>query len=223
MFGLFLASGVGVLLGRFVETVFADARDEDADAGREIDGAGLGIGIEIPQRVAKPRHAVSGKRPVGDVVMDLVGRGVVDVLRVVLPVERRASAVELPRLIDDFRKRRHEPPVLTPVDEKTVHHDARHGLHADVALAAGFALNQPREKFNVSQRITSQIGSCGSCAAHSRALYLCARRGKIDARRAWRYTEKDCGADRGSFRARRMEFMWGMNQSELVWKSGYRR
>ncbi len=119
-----------------------DADLEISHAGGEVVPAGGGVGIIKPQRFPKVGQPVACDGPVGDVIMNLLGIHVVNVLKILPSAQGRAGAVELSRLEDDLPDGV-VPPIFPDAGADAVHHHRGHGPHAVVALAARFALNQP--------------------------------------------------------------------------------
>ncbi len=125
-----------------------DANLEIPHAGGKVVPAGRGVGVVEPQRFPKVGQPVAGDGPVGNVVVNLLGIHVVDVLQILLSAQHRAGAVELSRLEDDLPDGV-VPPVFADARPDPVHYYRRDGPHAIVALAAGLALNQPCKKLKL--------------------------------------------------------------------------
>ena len=104
--------------------------------------AGGAKGVIEPQGFRHIRDAVSGNGPVGNVVVNLLGPHIVDILGVIRAVLRLAGAHKLIGLEDDFTDAPlANPGVLAARGMNPVHHHTGHRLHPDLPLSARLALD----------------------------------------------------------------------------------
>lgn len=91
-------SGVCIGRRRIIEAVVADPDLKIPHGRRKIVAAGRAVWVVEPKRLPQVGQAVARNGPVGNVIMDLLGVHVVDVLQILLAAQHGAGAVELPRL-----------------------------------------------------------------------------------------------------------------------------
>ncbi|CAN4013517.1 HTH-type transcriptional repressor yvoA, partial [Dysosmobacter welbionis] len=112
--------------------------------------AGGAEGVVKPQGIRHIRQAVARDGPVGDVIVDLFGSHVVDILGVVGAALRLAGADELIGLKDDIADAAlPDPGILPALGVDPVHYNTGHRLHAVFTLSARLALDQARQQLPV--------------------------------------------------------------------------
>ena len=136
-----------IILGRVVKAVIPDADGKFPDLAWKIDPAFGLIRVKIPERLPEVGQSVSEYRPLGDIIMDLFRRHVVNELVVGLSANDFPNAVELSFLVDDIAQASLADPRIFPAGcVDPVHHHTRHRTHSIVPFPACLALNQAREE-----------------------------------------------------------------------------
>ena len=116
----------------------ADPDDKLADIAGKILTAGRAERVKVPKRKTQVCQPISRNRPIGNVILNLVGAHIINILRIILPADFFPDAIKLAGLVDDCPYGRLKPSIFAVINLDPVHDDAGNCLHSIFTFPACF-------------------------------------------------------------------------------------